>query len=251
MRLIGLYPGASKLGEEFIREDLYDLIRAQRKTDFETEEDLGEYLHRYKVIAQYLYSKGKITPGNYDSYILEGLNPDLKDQFKTVRSRAMRTREVQPLRSNEVTRVWWDLTQKQLQVQVEVKGQRVLSYQDKGTHQFMSDVQGSSLASALAASSAQIKVTLTDDESEAEYGFAVVKEEVLSMQVSSMEHKVMRAQSYQGSSMPLSFIEVEPTGQVMIKGILDNGLQVVTLRKETVEIVQLPVDKKCCDKTEK
>ncbi|KAI5998885.1 hypothetical protein EDC04DRAFT_2612314 [Pisolithus marmoratus] len=77
-RLVGLYPSALRLGRDFVREDLYDLIKVQRNRDIGMEEDLGEYLCRYKEIAQYLYSKGKIAPVDYDSYILEGLDPEWK-----------------------------------------------------------------------------------------------------------------------------------------------------------------------------
>ncbi|KIK14048.1 hypothetical protein PISMIDRAFT_117726, partial [Pisolithus microcarpus 441] len=50
MRLVDLYPGASRLERRFIREDLYDLVRAQVKKDIELEEDLGKYLCGYEEI---------------------------------------------------------------------------------------------------------------------------------------------------------------------------------------------------------
>ncbi|KIK11423.1 hypothetical protein PISMIDRAFT_78632, partial [Pisolithus microcarpus 441] len=82
-RLVGFYPGASRLERKFVREDLYDLVREQAKKDIETEEDLGMYLRKYKEISRYLYSKGKITADDYDAYILEGLDPELKRETLT------------------------------------------------------------------------------------------------------------------------------------------------------------------------
>ncbi|KAI6029527.1 hypothetical protein BKA83DRAFT_4489486 [Pisolithus microcarpus] len=80
MSLIEVYPGALGLERTFVKQDLYDLLRVQVKKDIETEEDLSEYYRKYTEITHYLIGQQKITSDDFDSYILEGLDPKLRQE---------------------------------------------------------------------------------------------------------------------------------------------------------------------------
>lgn len=164
------YPGASRLERTFVKQDLYDLVKAQGKKDIETEEDLGEYYRKYTEIARYLVDKKKITSGDFDSYILEGLDPELKqevltnlkfrfgirrrddpwpidyvkkelmflmsDRFQTARSRGAKKGVVQLSGGEEATRVAQELVQRQPQVRAEAAAQRAAMGNPEGGNQF-------------------------------------------------------------------------------------------------------------------
>ncbi|KAI5990475.1 hypothetical protein EDD15DRAFT_2369893 [Pisolithus albus] len=123
-------------------------------------EPLERMPHRGSAKAPKFSGKGKITPDDYDTYILEGLDPELKretltnlklrygihsrdspwpmryivdklkflvnDRFQTARSRASRKREAWPSR-DEVTK---ELAQEQPQVRMGVEVQGALCYRD-------------------------------------------------------------------------------------------------------------------------
>ncbi|KIK20234.1 hypothetical protein PISMIDRAFT_13129 [Pisolithus microcarpus 441] len=170
MSLTEAYPGALRLERTFVKQDLYDLVKVQGKKDIETEEDLSEYYCKYTEIMQYLVDKKKITSGDFDSYILEGLDPELKqevltnlkfhfgicrrddpwpidyvkkelmflmsDRFQTVRSRGAKKGVVQLSGGKEATRVTQELVQQQLQVRAEAAMQRAAMGNPEGSNQF-------------------------------------------------------------------------------------------------------------------
>ncbi|KAI6110956.1 hypothetical protein EV401DRAFT_2075572 [Pisolithus croceorrhizus] len=115
-----------------------------------------------------------------------------------------------------------------------------------GTYQPAVNIQGPCLVSVQVVSTAQIKETPLDDENEPEHDFTAVDGKVMDMEVLNMESEAMEVEVYRGSSMPLSFVDMELAGQGMIEGILDSRSQVVALRKDIAEVLQLPIKKDGC-----
>ncbi|KIO08065.1 hypothetical protein M404DRAFT_23329 [Pisolithus tinctorius Marx 270] len=64
-----------------------------------------------------------------------------------------------------------------------------------------------------------------------------------SIDAKAFECRVGDERYMQTDSMPLMMVEVELAGKVMLKGILNSGLQIVALQQEIAKVLHLPIER--------
>jgi hypothetical protein len=74
-----LYPGC-KEDKSYMRDDLKNLVANQAKKTMHSQDDVGDYLRKFRRISTYLISNNHLADPDRDRMFLEGLHVDIRDR---------------------------------------------------------------------------------------------------------------------------------------------------------------------------
>ena len=75
------YPGAEEDDRKYLRTDLIRLVEAQAAGTMTSRRDLGEYVHKFTLIASFLEKKGRLSKGEREYKFVEGFPTAFRAQL--------------------------------------------------------------------------------------------------------------------------------------------------------------------------